>query len=304
MCWQSKIWVSTSRTILELYGVPVLLSGTASLVLKQAEYNALDHHYKVKLENIQKLHQKTPDCVVHFLAGSLPASALLHLKQLTLFGMISRLPGNILHRIGKYILTTSSDSSKSWFFHKRTISQRYGLPHPLLLLESPLTKTAFKNLIESKVLDYWENSLRESASTLSSLTYFHPNFMSLSVPHPLWTTCEGNPFEIAKSIVVAKLLSGRYRCDKLLKHFSKNNNGNCSLCQDESEGSIEHLLVLCPALVHCRQNAFNMLEQKENFSDSCKKLIHEVYNTSVNDFVQLLLDCSVIPKQSVESWDR
>ena len=64
------------------------------------------------------------------------------------------------------------------------------------------------------------------------------------------------------------------------------------------------LLVLCPALVKCRQNAFNMLEQKENFSDSCKKLIHEVYNTSVNDFVQLLLDCSVIPKQSVESWDR
>ena len=122
------------------------------------------------------------------------------------------------------------------------------------------------------------------------------NFMSLSVPHPLWTTCEGNPFEIAKSIVQAKLLSGRYRSDKLLKHFSKNNNGNCSLCVEESEGSIEHLLVLCPALVKCRQNAFNMLEEKENFSDKSRKLIHEVFNTSVPDFVQLLLDCSVMPQ--------
>ena len=102
----------------------------------------------------------------------------------------------------------------------------YGLPHPLLLLENPLNKTAFKKIIKSKVHDYWENSLRESASTLSSLTYFHPNFMSLTVPHPLWTTCEGNPFEIAKAIVQAKLLSGRYRTDKLLKHFSKNNTGN------------------------------------------------------------------------------
>ena len=172
----------------------------------------------------------------------------------------------------------------------------YGLPHPLLLLENPLNKTAFKKIIKSKVHDYWENSLRESASTLSSLTYFHPNFMSLTVPHPLWTTCEGNPFEIAKAIVQAKLLSGRYRTDKLLKHFSKNNTGNCSLCANESEGSVEHLLVLCPELVQSRQNAFNMLDKKDHFSDRSRNLIYEIYTTSVPNFVQLLLDCSVVPQ--------
>ena len=67
------------------------------------------------------------------------------------------------------------------------------------------------------------------------------------------------------------------------------------MCEEETEGSIEHLLVLCPALVRCRQNAFNMLHEKD-FSDSSRKIIHEIYNTSVNDFVQLLLDCSVIPQ--------
>ena len=287
---------AASIRVEKLYGVPVLLSGTASLVLKQTEYNALDHHYKVKLQNLQRLHEKTPNSVVWFLAGSLPASALLHLKQLTLFGMISRLPQNILPRIAKYVLTTSSDSSKSWFFHIRALSQQYQLPHPLLLLQNPLTKTTFKKIIKSKVQDYWENSLRHSASTLSSLAYFHPEFMSLSVPHPLWTTCDSNPFEIAKSTVQAKLLSGRYRTDKLLKHFSKNNTGNCSLCEDETEGSIEHLLVLCPTLAQTRQNMFNMLEKGELFSDKSKKLIYDAYSSSVPDFVQLLLDSSVLPE--------
>ena len=36
--------------------------------------------------------------MVFFLAGSLPAVALLHLKQLSLFSMITRLPNNILNR--------------------------------------------------------------------------------------------------------------------------------------------------------------------------------------------------------------
>ena len=254
----------------------MLLSGTAALVLKQAEYNALDHHYKVKLQSLQKLYEKTPDPVVYFLAGSLPASALLHLKQLTLFGIISRLPQNILHTIGKYVLTTSSDASKSWFFHIRALAQRYGLPHPLQLRENPLTKMAFKKLIKSKVHDFWESFLRQSSSNLSSLTYFHPNYMSLSVPHPIWTTCEGNSFEIAKAILQSKFLSGRYRSDKLLKHFDKNNTGICSLCNDGVEGSIEHLLVSCSALTQCRQNQFKIID---NFSEKSRNIILDAFLT-------------------------
>jgi len=104
---------AASIRVEKMYGVPVLLSGTASLVLKQAEYDSIDAHYKKKLQSLMKLHDKTPDAVVYFLSGSLPSSATLHIKQLTLFSMIARLPDNILHKIGKYLLTTSKDSSKS-----------------------------------------------------------------------------------------------------------------------------------------------------------------------------------------------
>ena len=51
----------------QLYGVPVLLSGTAALVLKTSEEELIDKHLKSKLQNLQKLHEKTPRVVVHFL---------------------------------------------------------------------------------------------------------------------------------------------------------------------------------------------------------------------------------------------
>ena len=54
-----------------LYGSPVLLSGLPSLVLSKSEITILQHHYKLNLERIQKLHKATPESVVYFLCGSL-----------------------------------------------------------------------------------------------------------------------------------------------------------------------------------------------------------------------------------------
>ena len=52
-----------------------------------------------------KLHQSSPECVVMFLAGSLPATGILDLRILGHLGMIARLgPGNILHQHGRHIL--------------------------------------------------------------------------------------------------------------------------------------------------------------------------------------------------------
>ena len=57
----------------------------------------LDQHYCETLRQILRLERKTPQCVIYFLAGSLPGSALLHIRQLGLFGMITRLSGNVLN---------------------------------------------------------------------------------------------------------------------------------------------------------------------------------------------------------------
>ena len=136
---------AASLRVEQLYGLPVLLSGTAALVLKKTEESHIDMHYKNKLQSLMKLHQKTPDPVVYFLSGSLPASARLHLKQLSLFSMISRLPNNILHRIASHILISGNDNCGSWFIHIRDLCLKYGLPHPISQLQNPLPKLAAKS---------------------------------------------------------------------------------------------------------------------------------------------------------------
>ena len=139
---------------------------------------------------------------------------MLHLRELPLLGMISRLQGSTIH---SHVMNffTSKGNSWSWFHQVRDVCLVYQLPHPLVILTTPSTKQAFKNLVKKHVVNYWEMKLRMMASPLSSLKYFKPSFMSLTRPHPLFTTEGSSPYEVAKARVQALLLSGRYRTEVL-----------------------------------------------------------------------------------------
>ena len=152
--------------------------------------------------DLQGLHMKTPRSIVYFLAGSLPGEALLHMKQLSLFSMICHLPDDPLHQHAKYALSYLPASSFSWFQQVRDICLQYHLPHPLALLEEPLSKTKFKKLVKVKVTEYWQHILAAECSspTMSSLRYFDPFKASLLHPHPMWTSAAGNSFECSKSL--------------------------------------------------------------------------------------------------------
>ena len=132
-----------------------------------------------------KLHDKTPDCVISFLSGSLPGSALLHLRQLSLFGMISRLGDNILRTIAIDMLVEAKPNCLSWFQQIRNLTILYGLPHPLKILEDAPTNLAYKRCCKQKILVYWRNKLQLGASKLRSLKYLKPQYLSLTTPNVL-----------------------------------------------------------------------------------------------------------------------
>ena len=110
---------ATSLKIHDLYCSSVLLSGIATLVLTNTEMDILDKHYTTTLQNLQRLHDKTPQGVVHFLAGALPFRALLHLRQMSEFSMICHMPGNPLHIHARHVLALSPPSAQSWFLQVR-----------------------------------------------------------------------------------------------------------------------------------------------------------------------------------------
>ena len=285
---------AASVRIENMYGAPVLFSGLASLVLSKPEINMLDKHYTNTLRNLLKAHPGTPQSFVLFMCGSLPGSALLHLRQFSLFSMITRLPQDPLNARARQVLILNKPSSKSWFNGLREICLQYRMPHPLTFLENPISKEAFKKLTKSRVIDYWENKLRQEVAFLPSLLYFDPHFHSLKDPHPIFWTAGPNPYEVAKAVVQCKMISGRYRTAMLTKHWSNNRNGWClspTCC--EVEETLGHLLLWCPMYDGVRATIIRLWQSTPD--PLISQLITSILNGPPDTLLKFILDASTNP---------
>ena len=278
----------------KLYGLPVLFSGLASLVLSSNEINLINQHYKTIISNLLKLYDRTPNSFIYFIAGTLPGQAILHLRQLSLFSMICHLPDDPLHKRAKFALSTCDKGSKSWFSQVRGLCLQYGLPHPLHLLHEPLSKSKFRKLVRSRVVDYWESKLRAEVLSLDSLKYFKPEFHSLLYPHPILWTAGANPYEVSKALIQCKMLSGRYRSEVVARHWSNNPNGFClaPTCAQVPE-SLEHILLYCPSYQSSRSKLVKLWQATR--IPAITNVISSVLAQSGDTLVQFLLDPSTHP---------
>jgi hypothetical protein len=283
-----------------LYGLPVLLSGLAAMVLGKAELEALDMHHKVSLERLQRLYPRTPAPVVYFLAGTLPASATYHLRQLGLLGMVARLgPESVLYRYGRHILANppspSAPASSPWFIQIRAICTEYGLPDPLYVLATAPSKGEWKGAARRQVLAHHGARLRAHAASLPSLTYLRSSHMSLSGPSPLWTSCKDSQHEVRKATIQARMLSGRYRTCWLRRHWSGDTSGVCRVpgCTGDSPGTLLHLATgQCPGLAAATTAAARHWSIFLHEHPALSPIIHEYASGDPEDFLGFLLDPS------------
>ena len=283
----------------QLYGVPVLFSGLSALVLSQGEIDMIEKHYCETLRCLMRLLPKTPRSVVYFLSGSLPGCALLHQRQLMLYGMISRLETDILKDHAHNIYNSHVISKKSWFHLKRNLCATYNLPHPSEFLARPLKKETFKTLVKKKIISYWELKLREEASVLPSLNYFQSSFMSLTKPHPILSSAGSSPSKVSMAIVQATMISGRYRTQSLMRHWSTNVKGNC-LLTSECDGLVEdlpHFIQHCPGLRSVRDGLIEYtMNMCSNLPPSTSSLILKLSRPDHPKFCHFILDCSTLPE--------
>ena len=281
--------------VLQLYGTPVLMSGLASLVLNPSEVTLVHQFHKHSVQSLQKLHHGTPQAVIFFLAGCLPATATLHMRQFTNFGMVCRMQDDPLHKHALHVLTTAQQNCSSWFTQLRNLCLQYDLPHPLTFLTAPLSKMKFKNVVKTKIREYWEEKLRAEAAPLSSLEYFKPEFMSLTRTHPLWSSAGSNPYEVAKAVIQARMLSGRYRTRLLSSNWSERADTSCISSSCVEDESLEHILLQCPAYATCRANVVKKWRSAGN--PVVAKLAQDALDISPSAYlVQFILDPSVLPQ--------
>ena len=145
-------------------------------------------------------------------------------------------------------------------------------------------------------MNYWEQRLRAEAASLDSLKFFHPSFMSLSSPHPLWTTAGSSPTKVSMATVQALMISGRYRTEGLCSHWSSNNQGSCRLSDlCNSFEDISHILQFCTALDSTRIKLVNFTSSFIIDNPEVQQIVNEFCTPTSPHFCQFLLDCSILP---------
>ena len=287
--------------VVQLFGLPVLLSGLASLVLNKHELEVLDFNHKVAVERVLRLYPRTPAAFVYLLAGCLPASATLHLKQLSLLGMVARQgPSAILHRYATFILSNPPSTGRSaasvpWFIQIRHLCMKYDLPDPLQVLAGPPTKSQWKNTCTKLVVSFWGTKLRNDASALPSLSHLRHSHMSLTTPSSLLTTCKGKGEEVRKLTVQLRMSSGRYRTCWLRRHWSGDTSGFCRVpgCSGNTPGTLLHLATgQCPGLADTTSNAAAYWTRFSQSSPHLLPILLMYANGDADTFLAFLLDPS------------
>ena len=294
---------AASLRVHQLYGIPVLLSGLAALVLNNQELEVLDHHHKVTLERLLRLYPKTPAPAVYFFAGSLPARAILHSRQLCLLGMVARL-GQVspLFRYGVHVLSSAPPpvrtASKIWFLQVRAICLQYGLPDPLQVLQTAPPKLQWKAAVARQVDSFWRTRLLLAAEALPSLAHLRLTHMSLSRPSPLLTSCSSSQYEVQKATVQLRMASGRYRTCWLRRYWSGDPSGHCQVpgCTAETPGTLVHLATgQCQGLTDASGGAALSWAEFCSSRPHLLPVLESVSNSNPEVFLAFLLNPSTHP---------
>ena len=106
------------------------------------------------------------------------------------------------------------------------------------------------------------------------------------------------PYEVSKAVIALRMLSGRYRTDRLSRHWTTDNpQGFCRLpgCHDEV-GDLQHILLYCPALSTSRSN---MIKLWSSFMVSKPTLLPIINKVTIEEpelLLQFLLDPSCLAR--------
>jgi hypothetical protein len=221
-----------------IYVLPRLLSGVETIILNQAELDALEGFHRKTLRQIQNLPPRTAIPAIYILTGALPIEAEIDKRKLSLLGAIARDNSTKLAKIAERQLVMKTQDSNSWFVATTQISYKYGLPSPLDTIADPPTKGAWKSTTHDAITYYWTTKLRADSvvkSTLQKLSSSNFNRTG-PTPHSLWASVQLCPRDIQRAAYQAKMITGTYTLQSHRNIFS-NQSINQSMADSSSSRS-------------------------------------------------------------------
>ena len=267
---------------------PILRSGLYSFALRKEQLSPLSLFHRKVLKSFLHLSQTAPTPAIHFLLGELPMEGKVHRDMFSLFYGVWCNPDTKIYSIVKYLLTNSSENSRTWAINMRHISTMYGLEDPLSCLQrDPPEKSSYKELIMTKITSFHEKELRMKASTNDLMQYMNVSLSGLRGRHHPCLSNVVTTDEVKKLRPHIKFLTGDYLTYK--RKFEESNQGNpiCRICRKESE-SISHILASCSEYRVQRERILKEIRELCLFSRN--SLNFEEIKKNQNILTQFILD--------------
>ena len=244
------------------YTCPILRSGLSSFSLRSAQLEPISLFQRKTLKSILKLSLSAPTPSIHFLTGELPIKGKINKYVFSVFFCIWSNPDTKIYTIVKYLLQNSAENSRTWAMHVRHLSRKYGLEDPLeCLRRDPPTHSSYKELISTRITAYYENVLRESASSNSQMEYLNVTTFGLRGRHHPALANMITTKEVKLSRPHIKFLSGNYLTYQTRAEQS-GGSARCRICTSGDNESISHVISTCIA----------MNEERKKFVEEFKSL--------------------------------
>ena len=268
--------------------------GLDVFTLSNSEIQKLNQFHKTFLKQVMHLHERTADTAVYILSGQLPLVADLHKRVLGTLGSVLR-SYSIERELAERQILLEDKKSKSWSVYVCPILSKYYLPSTIYLLNTEISKEAWKQTVDKHVSAYWVDKIKLEASEKSSLKFLNTQNYKIGEVHYLWKSAGFNLMAIKKAGLKAKLMTGTYVPQSNRAKFNQYSvDPTCLLCGDDAEDMIQ-----------CRC----LLEPRDQFMEKISSILIEYQGTKelkeiFKDFdllAALILDCTAINLKASET---
>ena len=197
--------------IFRTYASPILRSGLSSFALRTTQLEPLALFQRKTLKSILKLSKTAPTPAIHFLTGELPIEGIIHKDIFSLFYCVWYNSDTKIYDVIKYLSKYSTENSRTWSAHLRHLCQKYEMEDPFVsLCKDPPSKSAYKQLVATKITAHYERTLRQTASTNSHMEYLNVSTVGLRGRHHPALFNMVTTHEVQFSSPHLKFLSGNY----------------------------------------------------------------------------------------------
>ena len=243
LCGLNGMSPSVSKNLIQVYVMPAMSYGLEAICMADKDLEEIEAYYRNLLRMMQFLPNSTAKPAIYLLMGCLPAEGLIHRKMLTLLMSILSRPGTPEHDVMIRQLCTKDLSSNSWTVQARLALDRYGLPPALQLAANPPELSIWKRDVKKAITKYWESTLKQQSSIMSSLSYLNMQMCGVVEGHPVWETGT-DPRQVPMATIRAAILTGRYpltgeKCAGIRRLDS------CPYCGSPEAETIHHFTLVC-----------------------------------------------------------